>query len=296
MTLYSPIRKTPFWFIKSAFVVWLKPLEFNKRDQVAFIFINTIVINIFVLLTVWPEAMMSGVSAWFPALFGIATATPLAIVFMTLGGNSLREILTLRAEMEAVSQRLAEQNAELETAKRELNRLANCDGLTGLANRRSFSKALDRAFGRAGQTEKQVWLGMLDLDGFKAVNDKFGHDAGDSVLIGMAQRLKKTMKDTDCTIARFGGDEFAIILSEPTCKSVDEAHLRIGELQRYLTKSYSYKGQDLRVGVSIGLAKLDGSFASPTDFLKAADTALLRAKAAGKDRICLTGNVAMSEL
>lgn len=289
MNLGGSQSKNLRWYIRSAFVVWLKPIEFTKVDQNAFIVINTLVINFFVLLTVWPETLVSGVSPWIPALFGVFTATPLTVIFMTFGGNSLREILKLRSEMEAVSNRLATQNAELEATKTELNRLANCDGLTGLANRRSFSIALDEACDVTGDDTGQTWLAMLDLDGFKAINDTYGHDAGDTVLITVAERLQKIMKDMDATIARFGGDEFAIILRQRECLANDLAERRVRSLCSYLTVGHTYEGHDLDVGVSVGLAKFDASFDGTNTFLKAADAALLKAKANGKGKVCRHG-------
>ena len=213
--------KSLLWYLKSAYIVWFRPIDFTKRDQIAFVVINTIVANLVVLLTVIPEVAVSGVSPWFPALFGVATATPLCLVMMTLGANSLRKILKLRTEMETVSNRLAERNAELEMTKKELNQLANSDGLTGLANRRFFSTALQDVFDDNQKTDGETWLAMLDLDGFKQVNDQYGHDAGDDVLISVANRLNKAFAETESVAARFGGDEFAIIMYEPEPRSVE---------------------------------------------------------------------------
>jgi len=286
----QPKSKRSFgWILKSAFIVWLRPLEFTKRDQMAFVIVNTIIIDLFVLLTVWPETMMSGVSPWFPALFGLATATPVAIVMMTLGGNSLREILKLRSDLETISDRLTERNAELEVTKAELDKLAHSDGLTGVANRRSFSEALHDLFGPDAKADGRTWLAMLDLDGFKAVNDTYGHDAGDQILIGFADRLQKILGDNEGTIARFGGDEFVVILKDPAFDSAEMVERRARSLCSYLSADYAYRGEVLKIGVSVGIARLDESFETPEALLKAADTALLRAKANGKGRVCRHG-------
>ena len=279
--------KSLLWYLKSAYIVWFRPIDFTKRDQIAFVVINTIVANLVVLLTVIPEVAVSGVSPWIPALFGVATATPLCIIMMTLGANSLRDILKLRSEMEAVSDRLAERNAELEVAKQELNQLANRDGLTDLANRRFFSTALQDVFDNNQKTDGETWLAMLDLDGFKQVNDQYGHDAGDDVLIAVANRLNKAFAETESVAARFGGDEFAIIMHEPEPRSVEIVERRARALCAYLANGHHYQGETLQVGLSIGLAKLDESFARPDDLLKAADNALRLAKATGKGRVCI---------
>ena len=279
--------KSLLWYLKSAYIVWFRPIDFTKRDQIAFVVINTIIANLVVLLTVIPEVAVSGVSPWIPALFGVATATPLCLVMMTLGANSLRKILKLRTEMEAVSNRLAERNAELEMTKKELNQLANSDGLTGLANRRFFSTALQDVFDDNQKTDGETWLAMLDLDGFKQVNDQYGHDAGDDVLISVANRLNKAFAETESVAARFGGDEFAIIMYEPEPRSVEIVERRARALCAYLANGHQYQGETLQVGVSLGLAKLGGSVARPDDLLKAADDALRQAKATGKGRVCI---------
>ncbi len=283
----GPNKKSAFWYLKSAYIVWLRPIDFTKQDQIAFVLINTIVANLVVLLTVVPEVAVSGVSPWVPALFGIATATPLCLIMMTLGANSLREILKLRTEMEVVSTRLAERNGELEIAKKELSQLANSDGLTGLANRRFFSAALEEVFGSDRKTSGEIWLAMLDLDGFKQVNDLHGHDAGDDVLIAVASRLNTAFSEAESTAARFGGDEFAIIMYEPDPQPVEIVERRARALCAYLAGNHQYQGNALQVGVSLGLAKLDASVARPADLLKAADDALRLAKATGKGRVCI---------
>ena len=267
--------------------MWFRPLEFTKRDQIAFVTINTIIANLIVLLTVIPEIAVSGVSPLYPALFGVATATPLCIVMMTLGANSLRNILKLRTEMEAVSNSLAERNAELEMTKKELNQLANSDGLTGLANRRFFSTAIQDVFDNNQKRDGETWLAMLDLDGFKQVNDQYGHDAGDDVLIAVANRLNIAFAETESVAARFGGDEFAIIMHEPESRSVEIVERRARALCAYLASGHQYEEEALQVGVSLGLAKLDASVARPADLLKAADNALRHAKATGKGRVCI---------
>ena len=279
--------KSLLWYLKSAYIVWFRPIDFTKRDQIAFVVINTIIANLVVLLTVIPEVAVSGVSPWIPALFGVATATPLCLVMMTLGANSLRKILKLRTEMETVSNRLAERNAELEMTKKELNQLANSDGLTGLANRRFFSTALQDVFDDNQKTDGETWLAMLDLDDFKQVNDQYGHDAGDDVLISVANRLNKAFAETESVAARFGGDEFAIIMYEPEPRSVEIVERRARALCAYLANGHQYQGETLQVGVSLGLAKLGGSVARPDDLLKAADDALRQAKATGKGRVCI---------
>ena len=279
--------KSLLWYLKSAYIVWFRPIDFTKRDQIAFVVINTIIANLVVLLTVIPEVAVSGVSPWIPALFGVATATPLCLVMMTLGANSLRKILKLRTEMETVSNRLAERNAELEMTKKELNQLANSDGLTGLANRRCFSTALQDVFDDNQKTDGETWLAMLDLDDFKQVNDQYGHDAGDDVLISVANRLNKAFAETESVAARFGGDEFAIIMYEPEPRSVEIVERRARALCAYLANGHQYQGETLQVGVSLGLAKLGGSVARPDDLLKAADDALRQAKATGKGRVCI---------
>jgi diguanylate cyclase (GGDEF)-like protein/PAS domain S-box-containing protein len=165
------------------------------------------------------------------------------------------------------------------TARRNTERLllhaALHDSLTNLPNRRLLRDRLDTALARAERTERTVAVLFLDLDGFKDVNDTYGHDAGDEVLVGVAAAIHGALRSCD-TVARLGGDEFVVV-----CEDVDEDHdvtrlaqRLVDEIERPIT----VQGHALRVRTSIGIAVAGSPAGSGDELLRAADLAMLRAK------------------
>jgi diguanylate cyclase (GGDEF)-like protein len=166
---------------------------------------------------------------------------------------------------------------ELKQAQAKLEQLARHDPLTGLANRALLAERLSRAMEAAARRESLVALFFLDLDGFKAVNDVYGHDIGDELLRVVAVRLARTARSTD-TVARLGGDEFVVLCEDVAAgESLDHLRARIVEA---LEQPYELdRVPDLVIiGVSIGLA-----FAEPGDdassLLRRADERMYLAKA-----------------
>ncbi|WP_294641355.1 GGDEF domain-containing protein [uncultured Aureimonas sp.] len=169
------------------------------------------------------------------------------------------------------------------TAERDLLErtlyLANHDELTGLKNRAEFNGAIADAVTADGAT-----LMLLDLDGFKGVNDGFGHSAGDDVLKAVATRLRSVCED-GTLVARIGGDEFALIFDRPIDVAERLASLIAGRVGEPILAG----SQAFQVGVSIGIARArKGEL--PADLYRRADAALYRAKNAGRNthRVCET--------
>lgn len=163
----------------------------------------------------------------------------------------------------------------------ELTTLAFADPLTGLTNRLAFHARLEAA--SASQTPFAVML--IDLDGFKAVNDGLGHDAGDQLLIGVAGRLRDLMQSQDVA-ARLGGDEFALIIQ------VAERTAALAAAQAVLSAilpPFRIDGREARVGASIGVAMFPADERDGRALLKLADAAMYRAKAI-KPAVCLHGD------
>ena len=161
----------------------------------------------------------------------------------------------------------------------ELVRQAYHDGLTGLANRSLFRDRLEQALARSTRTDGEVAVLVLDLDGFKQVNDSLGHDAGDQLLRVVADRLTETVRATD-TVARFGGDEFAVLLDQ-----TDEA-LAVSVARRALARLAEpavVGGRELQVAASIGIALHSGEGAGD-ELVRDADVAMYAAKDAGRGR------------
>jgi len=155
------------------------------------------------------------------------------------------------------------------------------DGLTGLANRALFLDRLRQAASRARRQGTSFAVLFIDVDRFKLVNDSLGHAAGDRLLVEIAKRLRACVRDTD-TFARFGGDEFTLLLED--IDGVSEATRTAGRLQQALERPFSVDGQDLFTSASVGIALGEGSTHAPEDLVRDADTAMYRAKALGKSR------------
>ena len=163
----------------------------------------------------------------------------------------------------------------------QLSRDANHDALTGLANRRLFHATLDRAVQNARETRSPLAALFIDLDGFKQVNDTFGHDAGDQVLAVVAQRLQQHLRHND-VLARMGGDEFALLCPDV---SSEMAALEVAaRLTAAVREPMNLRGvpQPLTIGMSTGIAYTDGDALDADVLLRAADEAMYQAKKANK--------------
>jgi diguanylate cyclase (GGDEF)-like protein len=161
-----------------------------------------------------------------------------------------------------------------------VRRLAHFDGVTGLPNRTLFLDRLDRALAQARRGGRVLGVLFLDLDHFKAVNDSFGHAAGDRLLKGVADRLIQCLRGSD-SVARLGGDEFAVILSE-IARGEDASG--VGQrLMDALRPPFRLEGHEVHVTVSTGASIFPNDGEDAESLLKNADTAMYRAKQEGRD-------------
>jgi len=167
------------------------------------------------------------------------------------------------------------------TLSRELRHLATHDALTGLVNRSAFGERLGELLQRTRESGETHCLLYLDLDEFKQVNDRFGHEVGDRLLQQLAGLLGRGLRGSD-TFARLGGDEFALLLED--C-SIERASQIASELCERVAGFRLEQGQDdVAVGVSIGLVPMDSRWTDVRALLRAADSACYAAKAAGRNR------------
>jgi diguanylate cyclase (GGDEF)-like protein len=176
-----------------------------------------------------------------------------------------------------------EEKVEARTA--ELNRLANLDGLTQIANRRHFDQTLDEEWRRAGRNQQPLSLMLCDVDFFKQYNDTYGHQAGDDCLRAVAQALKSSAQRAGETVARYGGEEFGIIL--PNINSDDAVKLALLIRKRLagFQISHATSQVDSFVTISIGIATLVPATGQCWEGLvEGADQALYEAKKLGRDR------------
>lgn len=166
------------------------------------------------------------------------------------------------------------------TLAERLTHEAGHDALTGLPNRRFLGARLEHALKESLRNGREVALLLLDLDGFKAVNDRFGHERGDQLLQAVARRLQATVRPAD-VVARLGGDEFAVLLANLT--HPENAAGFAGRIQEAFRSPFP-EAVGAPLGLSIGLAIYPLDAPSGQGLLVAADTAMYRAKAAGGDR------------
>jgi diguanylate cyclase (GGDEF)-like protein len=166
-------------------------------------------------------------------------------------------------------------------ALKRIEWLAHFDSVTALPNRALLSDRFAQEIARARRAEQTFAVLLFDLDGFKGVNDTWGHAAGDRVLALVAERARKCMRASD-TLGRQGGDEFLAILPETGA----EGALAVAEkLRAALSEPYEIGNGIARVGVSLGVGLYPASGDEPDALLRAADAALYRAKREGKDRV-----------
>lgn len=169
-----------------------------------------------------------------------------------------------------------------------LSALARTDALTGLPNRRVFHERLAEEIARTERYGRPLCLGVLDIDDFKKLNDSHGHECGDSVLAGLARLFGRMLRTTDLA-ARFGGEEFVLVLPE----TEKEQAWKVLDRLRAAVSAHRFEGASvpagLRVTVSLGVASFPGDAAVAEDLFSAADKALYRAKEGGKNRVVAAG-------
>jgi diguanylate cyclase (GGDEF)-like protein len=217
----------------------------------------------------------------FPAALAQSLGNPALLVLPKLlnilSGCLVLGLLLLRWLPQAVTERgRSDQNAA------DLEKLATTDGMTSLINRRHFDALARAEWARFQRYGRPLSLMLLDIDKFKSINDRFGHDAGDLVLKAVAETCKVTKRQTD-VVARFGGEEFVLLLPE-----TDEAAAEIAaERLRRAIQDHPHvlPGETLQVTASIGLAGATLGMAAFEVMLKRADQALYEAKHTGRNRV-----------
>lgn len=163
-------------------------------------------------------------------------------------------------------------------AEEMLRHQAFYDSLTGLANRRLFMETLSHAMAVARRRKRTISLFLIDLDGFKHVNDTMGHPSGDLLLTQVADRFRNTLRKSD-TIARLGGDEFTILVEEPA--SAHELAILLARIQEAFTPAFTIGTTLLHITLSIGVARFPEDASDAETLIRNADLAMYRAKKTG---------------
>ena len=198
-----------------------------------------------------------------------------------------RAVSALRASIENLEQRVRERTQELQDevmerrrAEEKLRHVATHDGLTDLPNRSLLMDRLKTSIARANRSREKCAVVFIDLDGFKPINDTLGHDKGDLVLQETAKRLNACIRQTD-TAARFGGDEFVIVLSD--IKDKDDAVPVAEKLLSSIAEPIAFEEGEAKIGASIGIAMYPDHGEDAEAVLKSADDAMYDIKAGGKN-------------
>ena len=205
--------------------------------------------------------------------------------------DTVSKSIFLDAETEAMAQVFSAQVAillqrfklsgELEASNHRLERLANYDTLTGLANRSAFIRHVSQVIGKQGEAQKNLALLFIDLDGFKLVNDSLGHLIGDQLLVFVASRLEACVRRSDM-VARLGGDEFTISL-----ENLANPEMAVVVAEKVLQSFHSpfvLEEQEFKISASIGIAYYPSHAGEVHSLIKLADIAMYQAKGLGKNR------------
>ena len=200
---------------------------------------------------------------------------PLPTAFRVL----LNSLYKSQQEAEANRQQLAKQNEQLQRVNEVLAQLSITDGLTRLHNHRFFQEQFKRETRRADRTGTPLSMLLLDIDDFKKLNDRFGHEVGDAILQTLARIMDQSVRMTDL-VARYGGEEFVVLASDTTL----EGAIALGEKIRMEVEDrlipIGPTGPSVQITLSCGVAQYNGD---PKRFFRATDRALYRAKAEGKN-------------
>lgn len=185
--------------------------------------------------------------------------------------------------------RLAQARSDIKKSKAEVEQLAFYDYLTGLPNRMLLMDRLGHALAASQRNDRAGALLFLDLDNFKTINDTLGHEAGDVLLKQVAGRLQQNVRNVD-TVARFGGDEFIVLLEGLSSNPLEAAEMtrRIGEKMLVtLNLPFEASGQSFKSSASMGAVIFGGSpLPTSADLLKQADIAMYQSKSLGRNKLC----------
>ena len=185
----------------------------------------------------------------------------------------------------ASGMRILKLEEQLMLAHQQMEILAMRDGLTGLLNRRAIEEYAEAEFNLTLRKERVLSVIMLDIDHFKNINDRFGHNCGDHTLQQVAKILKEDLRIYD-RIGRWGGEEFILILPDTqlmdAAKVAERIRARTAEMEMSLEN-----GEEFSVQISLGIASTASQFSSLTKLIDAADQALYQAKQTGRNRVCI---------
>jgi diguanylate cyclase (GGDEF)-like protein len=276
-------------FIAIGFTAWSLALypygSAYAQAHVAFFMAITVIVCIFCMMHLLPAALITTavVDVAFVVFFAstqnptfIATAINVLLVsiaMLVVLQNNYRTFTRL-INVQAQTERLSDENL----------RLANQDSLTGLPNRRQFFSTLEQALERAHAQGSHLALGIIDLDGFKPVNDLYGHGVGDKLLSLVAQRLDLLTSETT-HVARLGGDEFAVIMTADL--NAEQVYASCRHLCKQLRAEFVLSAGPIQVGATLGVVMYPTTQGSAAQLFEYADYALYQGKRQNPGEPCL---------
>ncbi|MBJ7899246.1 MAG: diguanylate cyclase [Cyanobacteria bacterium RI_101] len=294
-------------------VLTVSYLTFIKNYPIAYLYLPLVLLSVFLfgglaanLVVAWVTMVALGATAkgygvfvqvfqTHPLIFlqsftGILSLTALVFTALTqereAAQNALKKMIeSLENQVECQTCELVTARQRLEIANQELEKLANTDPLTQVANRRCFDRVLEGEWRRLLRESQPLSLLMLDVDHFKAYNDFYGHPEGDKCLTQVAQALTRiTHRYGDC-VARYGGEEFTVLLPNTNLAGAVQVAENIGQIIEELGIRHEASPIQPTLTVSVGVASLIPSFSdSPQTLVEQADQALYQAKAQGRNR------------
>ncbi|WP_245303815.1 putative bifunctional diguanylate cyclase/phosphodiesterase [Agrobacterium bohemicum] len=267
--------------ISIAFTLWsflLYPYgDAYQQSHIAFYMAITVISCIFCLMHVRSAAffvavIVNGTFIVFFAWTGQATFIAIAVNILLVSFGMLAVLTVNYRNFE----KMISAQQQTQALSNENLRLANIDSLTGLPNRRAFFNHLTEAFQLAIENETRLAIGVIDLDGFKPVNDLYGHSSGDRLLIEVSDRLTRNFAATDLFLARLGGDEFAFVISDVACDRniVSEGDRMCDQLR----SPFNLPDATIMISGSIGIAVFPDLASSPEELFDRADYALYHGK------------------
>ncbi len=203
------------------------------------------------------------------------------------------EVGNLVSGFNVLVDRLRNEEAARESSEAQLKFMAHHDALTGLFNRSILEDRLEQALAHAQREDTQIALLFCDLDGFKEINDRYGHDAGDEVLRQVASRLADGRRKVD-TVARLGGDEFIILLAGLSDARA-AANIVAQQCIAAVSEPFEIGGKTLTLGLSIGIALHAGAAIAPSYLISQADLAMYQAKRQGKGNFFFMNEIATAD-
>jgi len=203
-------------------------------------------------------------------------------------------IIDLQREVQQERKQIRHMTAELAVANRKLEEAALTDALTGLHNRRYFSKRFKQEWAALSRQGGSLACMLLDIDRFKNINDTFGHDVGDSVLKEVATTLQNAMRETDI-LCRYGGEEFIVLCTNTDHKGAARGAERLRKIIANRMRRGAFEQFENSITVSIGVASYNNEMQNKDQLIKAADQGLYKAKELGRNQIYCIDEMTLAE-